>query len=175
MNCFVRYIGVIFLVSLSSFSSVAFADYIDANGVYVIEVKGYTGDGAITNRNDLAAMARAQSAGTTVFSASQYYGSAYAEAEKETEAKKKAEQEKYCKSQPAVINLNQQTCIYDAISFTGGESNKCSNFTYGLSWYLGISYSPDCRSYWANEQTKRVQLCNVIAAEAVVALNKQCP
>jgi len=74
MKCSSRYVGVIFLVGLSSFPTLARADYIDANGNYVVEVVGerYTGNN-ITNKNDIAAMARAQSAGTTVFSATQYY------------------------------------------------------------------------------------------------------
>ena len=97
------------------------------------------------------------------------------QARKETEAKKKEQQEKYCKSQPAEIGLKQQTCIYDAISFTNGQANQCSNFTWGLSWIAGFNYNPSCRSYWAGEQAAHPQRCNVVAAEAVAALAKVCP
>lgn len=97
------------------------------------------------------------------------------QAKKDTEAKKKELQDKYCKSQPAEINLKKENCIYDAVKFTNDQSNQCSNFTWGLSWIAGFNYSPSCRSYWAGEKDRQVQQCNVSAAEAVVALAKECP
>lgn len=97
------------------------------------------------------------------------------QAKKDTEAKKKELQDKYCKSQPAEINLKKENCIYDAIKFTNDQSNQCSNFTWGVSWIAGFNYSPDCRPYWAGEQAAQVQRCNVDAADAVVALAKECP
>ncbi len=92
-----------------------------------------------------------------------------------TEAKKKEQQEKYCKSQPAEIELKKETCIADAIRITNIKANQCSNFSWGFSWYGGFNYNPSCRSDWAGVQAEQVQRCNVVAAEAVVALAKECP
>lgn len=97
------------------------------------------------------------------------------QARQETEAKKKEQQEKYCKSQPAIIELGKQKCAYDAISFTNTQSNNCSNLSWSAAFYLGVNYQSNCRSYWAGQQLQDVQRCNVSAAEAVVALGKECP
>lgn len=97
------------------------------------------------------------------------------QARKDTEAKKKEQQEKYCKSQPAVIELGKQKCTYDAINFTNTQANSCSNLSWSAAFYLGVNYQSSCRSYWAGQQLQDVQRCNVSAAEAVVALGKECP
>ena len=97
------------------------------------------------------------------------------QAKKDTEAKKKELQDKYCKAQPAAIALQRDKCVLDAIQTTNIEGNRCSNFSFSLSWILGASYSTSCRSYWAGEKEARVQQCNVLLSEATVALSKECP